>query len=118
MGELPIEICTDTLRPVRADERVLEGVVEIQPMFPGGNQALQEYLRTNLQRPDEDTTGRVIVTFTIEKDGSITNAKVLKSLSEACDREALRLVNAMPKWAPGKQLGETVSTKYAMPIDF
>lgn len=118
MGETPIEICTDTLRPVRADERVLEGVVEIQPMFPGGNQALQEYLRTNLQRPDEDTTGRVIVTFTIEKDGSITNAKVLKSLSEACDREALRLVNAMPKWAPGKQLGETVSTKYTMPIDF
>ena len=111
-------IATDSIRPLKAREKVLEGVVEEAPHFRGGDQALQEYLKSNLQYPDECVHGRVIVTFMIEKDGSISEAKVIKSLSEACDKEALRLVNAMPKWNPGKQLGKAQRTKYTLPITF
>ena len=117
MGESPI-IATDSIRPVKNDEMVLDGVVEEMPHFRGGEKGLQEYLKANLQYPDEDVQGRVIVTFMIEKDGSISDAKVVKSLSEGADKEALRLVNNMPKWAPFKQLGETVRTKYTLPIIF
>ena len=108
-------ITTDSIRPLKTREKVLEGVVEEAPHFRGGDQALQEYLKSNLQYPDECV---VIVTFMIEKDGSISEAKVIKSLSEACDKEALRLVNAMPKWNPGKQLGKAQRTKYTLPITF
>lgn len=111
-------ITTDSIRPLKGEEKVLDGVVEEMPHFRGGEKGLQEYLKANLQYPDEDVQGRVIVTFMIEKDGSISDAKVVKSLSEGADKEALRLVNNMPKWAPFKQLGKTVRTKYTLPIIF
>ena len=69
--------------------------------------------------PDEVCgQGRVVVSFMVEKDGSISEAKVVKSVCKEFDEEALRLVNAMPKWIPGKQLGEPVSTKYTLPVIF
>lgn len=109
----------DSIRPVKADEKVLDGVVEESPHFPGGKTALEAYLKENVKMPDEEcVTGRVIVTFNIGKDGTISDAKVTKSLSPACDKEALRVVKAMPKWHPGKQLGKAVSTKYTLPITF
>ena len=117
MGEPPV-ITTDSIRPVKNDEKVLDGIVEEMPQFPGGEKALQEYLKANLQYPDEDVLGRVIVSFMIERDGSISDAKVVKSLSEGADKEALRLVNKMPKWEPGKQLGEPVRTRYTIPVIF
>ena len=118
-GIPPIPICTDSMRPMKANETALEGVVEEAAHFRGGETALQEYLKANIRYPDgECVQGRVVVSFNIGKDGTISNAKVEKSLSSAYDKEALRLVNAMPKWHPGKQLGQAVDTKYVLPIIF
>lgn len=95
-------------------------VPETMPEFPGGTQALLEYIRNNIKWPDEESSvqGRVIVSFVVEKDGSVSNAKVVKSVHPAFDAEALRVVNGMPKWIPGKQNGEPVNTKYVVPINF
>ena len=118
MGK-PLRMTEDTIQPVRANEKVLEGVVEEAPHFPGGQTALEAYLKENVRMPDEECViGRVIVSFNIGKDGTISDAKVVKSLSPACDKEALRVVKAMPKWHPGKQLGKVVITKYSLPIIF
>ena len=112
-------ITTDSIRPVKKDEKVLDGIVEESPQFPGGDKALLEYMKKNLQYPDEVCgQGRVVVSFMVEKDGSISEAKVVKSVCKEFDEEALRLVNAMPKWIPGKQLGMPVSTKYTLPVIF
>ena len=109
----------DSIQPVKANEKVLDGVVEESAHFRGGQPALEAYLKENVRMPDEEcVNGRVIVSFNIGKDGSISDAKVVKSLSPACDKEALRVVKAMPKWHPGKQLGQAVDTKFTMPIDF
>ena len=109
----------DSIQPVKANEKVLDGVVEETAHFRGGQPALEAYLKENVRMPDEECViGRVIVSFNIGKDGSISDAKVVKSLSPACDKEALRVVKAMPKWHPGKQLGQAVDTKFTMPIDF
>ncbi len=109
----------DSIQPMKADEKVLDGVVEESPHFPGGQTALEAYLKENVRLPDEECViGRVIVTFNIEEDGTISDAKVTKSLSAACDKEALRVVNAMPKWHPGKQLGKAHVTKYTIPVTF
>lgn len=118
MGK-PLRMTEDSIQPVKADEKVLDGVVEESPHFPGGKTALEAYLKENVKMPDEEcVTGRVIVTFNIGKDGTISDAKVTKSLSPACDKEALRVVNAMPKWHPGKLLGEARVVKYTIPVNF
>lgn len=97
-------------------------VVEEMPQFPGGIGKMMEYLAVNLRYPKEaeekGLQGRVIANFVIEPDGSITNAKVVKPLDPALDAEALRLVNAMPKWTPGKQDGVPMRVKYTIPITF
>ncbi|MBQ9677461.1 MAG: energy transducer TonB [Prevotella sp.] len=95
---------------------------EQMPSFPGGGKALLKYLEENVQYPKElDETcvqGRVIVTCIVEKDGSITGAKVIKGLCPALDAEALRVVSAMPRWIPGKRMGEPISVKYVIPVNF
>ena len=97
-------------------------VVEEMPQFPGGIDKMMEYLAVNLRYPKEaeekGLQGRVIANFVIEPDGSITNAKVVKPLDPALDAEALRLVNGMPKWTPGKQDGVPMRVKYTIPITF
>ena len=97
-------------------------VLEVSPEFPGGTQALLNYLRDNMIYPDScrnnNIQGRVLVTFIVEKDGSISNPKVVKSVNSLFDAEALRLVSNMPKWVPGTQKGETQRVKYTVPINF
>ena len=97
-------------------------VVEQMPQFPGGPAALMEYLSKNVRYPEEayknGIQGRVIATFVIEKDGSITEARVVKSVDSQIDAEALRVVNSMPNWIPGRQNGEPVRVKYTVPITF
>ena len=97
-------------------------VVEEMPQFPGGVGKMMDYLAVNLHYPKEAEAkglqGRVIANFVIEPDGSITNAKVVKPLDPALDAEALRLVNGMPKWTPGKQDGVPMRVKYTIPITF
>ncbi len=95
---------------------------EQQPSFPGGMQALREYLKENTHWPlghEEDCiSGRVVVCFVVEKDGSITHAKVVRRLAPAFDAEALRVVASMPKWMPGRRNGKVIRVKYCIPITF
>ena len=97
-------------------------VVEEMPQFPGGPAALFEFISENIQYPKDaekaKLQGRVIVTFVVKKDGSITDAKVVKSVAPSLDAEALRVINAMPNWAPGKQGGQPVNVKYTVPLTF
>ena len=108
-----------TFEPVQGD---VFDVVEEMPQYPGGAQALLEFLNNNVQYPEEaekaGIQGRVIATFVVEKDGSVSNARVVKSVDPLLDAEALRVINAMPKWKPGKQNGELVRVKYTVPLSF
>lgn len=96
--------------------------VDEMPYFPDGMAGLMQYLSTNVRYPkdakESGTQGSVIVSFIVEKDGSISNAKVTKPTYSSLDEEALRVVSAMPKWVPGKQNGEAVRVKYAVPVSF
>ena len=102
--------------------KVFGDIAEQMPMFPGGDRKLMEYLASSIQYPPECKEsciqGRVIMTFVVERDGSISNAKVAKSLDPQLDAEALRVVKAMPKWIPGRQGGVTVAVKYTIPVTF
>ena len=97
-------------------------VVEQMPEYPGGAKALLDYLNKNVCYPqqafDAGIEGRVIVTFVVGKDGSVRSAKVVKSVDPALDNEALRVINAMPNWTPGRQNGKPVAVKYTVPISF
>ena len=97
-------------------------VVEEMPEYPGGTEALLNFLRENINYPEyckeNKIQGRVIVTFVVEKDGSIVEAEVVKSVNEELDAEALRVISSMPKWKPGKQRGENVRVKYTVPVNF
>ena len=103
------------------NERAFD-VVEEMPQFPGGAAKLLEFLSQNIKYPEDavkaGTQGRVIATFVVEKDGSISDAHVVKPVSTSLDAEALRVLNAMPAWTPGKQGGQAVRVKYTVPISF
>jgi TonB family protein len=96
--------------------------VDEMPQFPGGMPAMMQYLSSNIRYPEDakeaGAQGRVIVSFIVEKDGSISNAKVTKPTYSSLDEEALRLVSAMPNFIPGKQNGEAVRVKYSFPVSF
>ena len=96
--------------------------VDEAPQFPGGMAGMMQYLSSNIRYPEDareaGTQGRVIVSFVVEKDGSISNAKVAKPTYSSLDEEALRVISAMPKWMPGKQNGEAVRVKYSVPVSF
>ncbi|TGX82380.1 TonB family protein [Palleniella muris] len=97
-------------------------VVEEMPQFPGGPAALMKFLGENIKYPKEAGTicvaGRVIVSFIVDTDGSITDVALMKSLSPEFNNEAVRVVKAMPKWIPGKQKGKPVRVKYFIPVVF
>ena len=97
-------------------------VVEQMPEFPGGQEALMQFLRQEVKYPKEaeekGLQGRVVVRYIIEKDGSISEVEIAKSVNEYLDAEAIRVVNAMPKWKPGKQNGEPVRVKFTLPVTF
>lgn len=97
-------------------------VVEDMPTFPGGEEARMKYLMENIKYPEEARTkgiqGTVYVTFVVEKDGSISNVKVLRGIGGGCDEEAIRVVSKMPNWKPGKQRGKAVRVQFNMPFKF
>ena len=108
-------------KPKEEETKVFD-VVEQMPQFPGGPQALFEYLSKNIKYPvvaeENGIQGRVIVTFVVERDGSITDVKVAKSVDPSLDKEAQRVVKSMPHWIPGKQNGSAVRVKYTVPVTF
>ena len=103
------------------DNKVFE-VVEQMPSFPGGYAALMQWLGSNMKYPtiaaENNVQGRVIVQFVVEKDGSITDVHVAKSVDPSLDKEASRVVKAMPKWIPGKQNSSPVRVRFTVPVTF
>lgn len=103
------------------DGRVFD-VVEEQPRYPGGTNALMTYLRDNIKYPAEAAKagiqGKVIVQFVVGKDGTVRDVKPIRNISPELDAEAVRVVAAMPKWVPGYQRGEAVNVRYTLPVNF
>ena len=95
---------------------------QVAPEFPGGMSALFDYLRKNIKYPPKalkkGTEGTVVIRFMIDKDGSLSNMGIQKSLSKECDKEALRVVKKMPKWTPGYNGGKPVKCWFTLPIQF
>ena len=108
-----------TFEPVQGD---VFDVVEEMPQYPGGPQALFKFLGENVHYPEEaekaGIQGRVIATFVVEKDGSISQPTVVKSVDPLLDAEAIRVISAMPNWKPGRQNGKVVRVKYTVPLSF
>ena len=108
--------------PPKEEETKVFDVVEQMPSFPGGPSALFEYLSKNIKYPvvaeENGIQGRVIVSFVVERDGSITDVRVVKSVDPSLDKEAQRVVKSMPRWIPGKQNGSAVRVKYTVPVTF
>ena len=98
-------------------ERVYD-VVEQMPSFPGGYTAMMDYLKSNVRMPDEDVQGRTVVSVIVEKDGSLSDFRIRKALTPACDKEAVRLVKSMPRWIPGKMNGQPMRVLYYIPVTF
>ena len=104
------------------DEDVIFQIVEQNPEFPGGEEAMRRFIRDNMRYPviarEAGIQGSVFVTFVVEIDGSVTNVQVLRGIGGGCDEEAVRVVRAMPKWEPGRQRNQPVRVQYRMPIRF
>ena len=105
------------------EEEVIFVVVESMPEFPGGQQAMMRYIAENIKYPviaqENGIQGRVICQFVVEKDGKVSDIQVVRSSGEASlDKEAVRVINSMPKWKPGKQRGKPVRVKYTLPVNF
>ena len=115
------EIATPEPPKHEAENKVFD-VVEQMPSFPGGPSALMAYLSSHVKYPavaeENGIQGRVTVQFVVEKDGSVTDVKTMKSVDPSLDREAERVVKSMPKWIPGKQNGSAVRVKYFVPVVF
>ena len=123
VGNVDAEILQPEPPAVGENQLTLMGdVVEQMPSFPGGPQALLNYLSEHINYPEgyEETCvqGRVVITFVVEKDGSLSDITVVKSLEKAFDEEALRAVKSMPNWIPGMQDGKPVRVKYTVPVNF
>ena len=104
------------------DEPVSIAMVEQKPEFPGGEAEMYKWLSNNIVYPsaasEEGVQGRVVVEFVVGKDGSITNVRVVRPRHPALDKEALRVVKAMPKWMPGRNNGQPVKVTYTLPVTF
>ena len=96
--------------------------VDQMPEYPGGMQAMIEFLQANMKYPEDaakqKVEGRVMVQFVVETDGSISDVHVAKQVFPSLDAEAIRVVQAMPRWTPGKEKGKVVRVKYNLPIVF
>ena len=115
-------VATGSFTPAPSETDNAFDVVEQMPEYPGGIQEMMKFLSMTVKYPEAASKagiqGRVVVQFIVEKDGTVTSGKVMKSVNEELDAEALRVVNAMPKWKPGMQKGQAVRVKYTIPITF
>ena len=119
-GKVKIE--TETANPNYKSDEDAYTVVEEQPEFPGGERELMTYVKNNLKYPadcaEEGVQGRVTLSFIVDKDGSVVEAKAMRSPDDRLTAEAIRIIESMPKWKPGRQGGEVVRVKYVMPVTF
>ncbi len=114
------EVAVDE-KPKEEETKVFD-VVEQMPEFPGGPAALMKWLNDNIKYPavaeENGIQGRVVCTFVVERDGSVTDVQVARSIDPSLDKEAVRVLKKMPKWIPGKQNGSAVRVKYTVPVTF
>lgn len=103
------------------DEEVF-AIVEVHPQYPGGDEARIKFIQENLKYPvsakEAGIQGNVYVTFIVEKDGSLSNVKILRGIGSGCDEEVIRVVKLMPAWLPGTQSGKPVRVQFNLPIKF
>ncbi|MDL2245397.1 M56 family metallopeptidase [Parabacteroides sp. OttesenSCG-928-J18] len=108
--------------PILQQEDSIYTVVEVMPRFPGGDKELLNFITNNISYPEvakeKGIQGRVVISYVVEKDGSITNLEVVRGQDPSLDKEAIRVMSTSPKWTPGQEKGITVRTKYTMPIQF
>ena len=122
-GEVEVEF-TEPVAEVadKGDEDIIFTVVEQRAEFPGGMEALYKFLNKNIKYPASarrmGVDGKVFVEFVVDREGKISDIKVIKGLSADCDKEAIRLVGMMPDWKPGKQNGKAVKSKFVLPLAF
>ncbi|MBN1650767.1 MAG: energy transducer TonB [Bacteroidales bacterium] len=120
------DVAMDEFQFVQEEEEIEEQhiflVVENMPEFPGGEAAMYKFIGKNIEYPrmakESGISGRVFVTFVVERDGSVTDVQILRGIGGGCDEEAIRVIKMMPKWTPGKQRGKPVRVQYRMPIKF
>ena len=114
-------LVTEPVKPKEEESTVFE-YVEQMPSFPGGDAALMQYLSKNIKYPpvaeEMGIQGRVICSFVVERDGSVSDIRIKRSVDPSLDKEAMRVVSAMPKWIPGRQNGQMVRVKYTLPVTF
>ena len=107
---------------VPVNTEMVYSFVETQPQFPGGDFMLNDFISHNVRYPEVDmkkgVQGRVIIQFIVDKSGKVRDPKILRSVSPTIDAEAIRVVNLLPDFVPGRQNGEAVSVKYNLPISF
>ena len=107
---------TDTENPVSM------AMVELKPQFPGGDAAMYQWIAEHLTYPadaeEQGVQGKVIVQFVVEKDGTLSNIRVIRGKHPSLDKEAIRVVQAMPKWIPGRNNGQVVRVSYLLPLTF
>ncbi|MBP5327946.1 MAG: energy transducer TonB [Bacteroidales bacterium] len=115
-------VVTDVEQEEEVAEEEIFVFVEKNPEYPGGEEALYKFLGENIKYPDmardNNISGTVVVKFVVEKDGRITKASILREIGGGCGKEALRVVNSMPKWSPGQQSGKPVRTEFTLPVQF
>jgi len=120
------ETVIDVAPVIQEEEEAEEGqvffIVEEMPEFPGGELALRKFIANAIKYPviaqENGIQGKVYVNFVVDKDGSVTNARIARGVDQSLDKEALRVVNSLPKWKPGKQRGKSVRVSYTVPISF
>lgn len=109
-------------KEVEEEETQVFFIVEDMPEFPGGEMALRAYIANAIKYPviaqENGIQGKVYVTFVVGKDGKVSNATIARGVDPSIDKEALRVVNALPAWKPGKQRGKPVNVSYTVPINF
>ena len=115
------QVVVEKVEEKEEETKVFE-VVEQMPQFPGGDAALMQYLSSHIKYPvvaeENGIQGRVVCTFVVERNGSITDVRVVKSVDPSLDKEAVRVIKSMPNWIPGKQNGSAVRVKYTVPVTF
>jgi protein TonB len=124
--EVDQNVAIEVYIPPVIEEEIVEEeiftVVESMPEFPGGAGKMMEFIAKNIKYPpmarESGIQGRVFINFVVEPNGSVTNVKVLRGIGGGCDEEAIRVVEAMPKWTPGRQRGKAVRVSFNLPVRF
>lgn len=110
------------VEPVQGTSDAVYTFVEQMPEYPGGNEAMMEFIRKNLRYPEKaketGVEGRVIVRFVVNEDGTVSDITILRDIGAGCGAEAVHVVKMMPKWKPGKQNGKAVKTYFNLPVMF